>query len=106
MNAQEAIEKKQSYVNRLKSDISKLEKEIENPYINSKHFLFLCRRNHADLQRELEMESIVLESAKLFHQHIIPKFQEDYKKLGMNTEAESVFGVPLDKVGITKGDNR
>lgn len=107
MNAQEAIEKKQMYVDRLKSRVLDLEKEIENPYEDSKHYLSMCRRNHADLQRELEMESIVLESAKLLHgSNIKVNTYHDFKVLSAYVEIVSVEEEQLSAIGIETGEEQ
>lgn len=102
MNAQEAIEKKQMYVDMLKSRVSDLEKEIGNPYRDSKHFSFVCRRKHAELQRELEMESIVLESAKKFHNSCKTEVHAENKLLYYDFSS-TVYPEELDELGIDKG---
>lgn len=105
MNAQEAIEitNKELYV--LKNTYDAMERHAEKLISLGMYDNETLQERLDKLEEKIEALSIVLESAKLFHQHIIPKFQEDYKKLGMKTEAESVFGVPLESVGIKEGES-
>ncbi|MCC5894857.1 MAG: hypothetical protein JJU16_05285 [Alkalibacterium sp.] len=92
MNAQEAIEIKERELDVLKADLqmwrtmSHLDEEAIDRY-----------------ERSVKAESILLESAKLFHKHTIPMLESRHKELGMDYNSKTVFRVPLENVGIEEG---
>lgn len=51
---------------------------------------------------ELEALSIVLESAKLFHKHSLPFLAENSHRVLGSTEWDTVYGIPLEDLGIRR----
>lgn len=91
MNAQEAIENMASKLNKLNDLKLMLESEGKTEEIE---YINLCEN--------IKAFSIVLESAKVLHRHIIPKVKSDYNEAGFTT-AQSFYGVPLEELGIEEG---
>lgn len=78
MNAQEAIEVIDRYKERVNNGTLSISEQITYR----------------------EALSIVLESAKLFHEHTVPDLKRDNVRFGRSKKYKTVYGVPLEKVGI------
>jgi len=92
MNAQEAIKRMER---KLTADKNRLDSYKSNGRYDG--------YSYKKFEEDIEAYYIVLESAKMLHEHIVPNMLSDYDELGF-TPAKSLYGVPFEKVGIEEGE--
>lgn len=90
MLAQEAIEHAEKIIEQLK------ETQMMFADKNSANQIKLFN----NFQNDIDALEIVLESAKLFHEKVIPMFENDHAAISPSAKPRSMFGVPLEKLGI------
>lgn len=90
MNAQKAIEIKEAALKNIKEVLDLIDNEtIKTESSGLKH-----------MRESYEALSIILESAKLFHEHTVPDRIRENVRFGRSEEYTTFYGVPLENVGI------
>lgn len=96
MNAQEAIEKIEQELAQIDDLIDERNKLELDGYISEEQ-----RMEDEEEYNEMKTAlSIVLESAKLFHEHYAPHLIIGNVRFSQSKQHKTVYGVPLRKVGI------
>ncbi len=90
MNAQEAIEQVELIIEQFKQ---------VQMFFGDKTDAEQVER-YESLEKEVKALSIVLESAKLFHEHTAPNLIMGNVRFSQSKQHKTVYGVPLEKVGI------
>lgn len=96
MNAQEAIEKTEKELAQLDELIDDRNRLEWAGYISEEQRM----KDEAEYNEIKTALSIVLESAKLFHEHTVPDLKRVNLRFGRSEEYKTIYGVPLEKVGI------
>ncbi|MDN6327287.1 MAG: DUF1642 domain-containing protein [Alkalibacterium sp.] len=90
MNAQEAIERVEWAIEEYKQVQMFFDDKTDAEQVE----------RYESLEKEVKALSIVLESAKLLHEHTVPDLIRGNVRFGRSEEYKTVYGVPLEKVGI------
>lgn len=90
MNAQEAIERVEWTIEQYKQVQMFFDDKTDAEHVE----------RYESLQNDIEALSIVLESAKLLHEHTVPDLIRGNVRFGRSEEYKTIYGMPLEKVGI------